>query len=293
MDVYSSKNAFKMTRLHTVLLAIIVINGSYSEMFPVPDLNINESLEAKKLASEIENHFNSISRNPNEIGPLKSNYPTNSISDEDQLVNLNLKLNVKVKHGIPEQISLPNRQGDLMVLYFAKNSQTNKVNLDYEVVKEFMKSTLGDPKMTRLPNRGVLFTGWARKKKKQPIVKHTSRKSKLEEPTKTSTSEIKSSEIPPVDTELPEEDKQSADTTSDSKSFTEICKTLNGQTTCERKDARPPVDCFGFVLGGNCGGQNSVFKLRDRRSTTSTPVFQGHAGGFQRYPFKNAFYQLL
>ena len=278
-----------MTRLHIVLLAI-VINGCHSEMFPVPDLKIDESVEAKKLASEIENHFNSISQNLNEVGPLKSNYPTNFISDEDQLVNLNLKLNVKVKHGIPEQISLPKRQGDLVVLYFAKNSLTNKVNLDYEIVKEFMKSTLGDPKMTRLPNRGVLFTGWARKKKKLPKVKHTSKKSKLEEPTKTPTSEIESNEMPPVNAELPEEDKQSADSISDSKSFTEICKTLNGQTTCERKDARPLVDCFGFVLGGNCGGQNSVFKLRDRRLTTSTPVFQGHAGGFQRYPYKNDFY---
>ena len=117
-----------------------------TEDLSIPDLKVDhDSLDAVNLANEISQHFKRL-KNPHEQGAS---------------MNLNLKVMVKVRHGVPDLIRLP--EGQLAVLYFARDRRTNKVNLDYMAVRMFMQNTVGSTKMTRLPNgKGVLFTGWAK-----------------------------------------------------------------------------------------------------------------------------------
>ena len=118
-----------------------------AEDLSIPDLKVDhDSLDAVNLANEISQHFKRLKNPREQLG---------------ESMNLNLKVTVKVRHGVPDLIRLP--EGQLAVLYFAKDRRTNKVNLDYMAVRMFMQNTVGSTKMTRLPNgKGVLFTGWAK-----------------------------------------------------------------------------------------------------------------------------------
>ena len=242
--------------MRVVLLAFLIGTASSGVVLPLPDLKVSQgSLEGINLANQISDHFLTTPKPPEaSIKPLSSSGIRSA--------RLNLNINFDVRHGVLETLTLP--QGNLVVLFFAKNPN-NRVQVDATKLRQFMEQTSGSSRMIRIPT-GALFMAWQRPGRKSKESVDQLHSNLVDDP---SVAEAWSSGQVPTfpnyhGATLTPRISQSSD------AFSEICKTVNGEKTCttKRPKDRPNKGCFGFVLGGNCGGQNSRFGLNKNSTNT-------------------------